>query len=342
MASRQRTSRLRTSSLRTSRPRTRSVRASPLRRTLLAAFVAASVALPVSGAVRPSAVPAPAPAALAPLEDATPLALAERYAAQRDEIRAAERSAAGHGDRRRAKALRAMAAPARSFLFFDGRDGGRSAEVFGDLSRTGRIAVLVPGSDTNLDSYGRFRAGAEALARELGSRSAVVAWLGYGTPGTVSPAVVTPSRGQEAAPELRSFVRELSQARPTARVSLVCHSYGSVVCARAARTLEVTDVVLYGSPGVGYDHTADLRTPATVWAGRSTGDWVAHLPHTQLELPFTAIGLGADPISPEFGARRFEAGGGGHSDYLKPGSVPLRNIARIVSGQAPSEGGRHA
>ncbi|GAA1524158.1 alpha/beta hydrolase family protein [Streptomyces albidochromogenes] len=323
-------------------------RSSRPRRTLIAALVIASVAVPVSGAARPAAVPAPAPAVLAPLSAATPAALAERYAANRDGIRAAERAATGHGDHRRAAALRAMADPARHFLTFDGRDGGRTAEVFGDLSRAERIAVLVPGSDTSLDRYGRLRAGAAALQRELGARSAVVAWLGYKTPGTVSPEVLTPGRAEDAAPALRRFVTELRAAAPAARTSLLCHSYGSVVCGRAAPGLgagDVEDIVLFGSPGAGGDTAATLGSRATVWAGRGAGDWIADVPHGRLQLPFTTAGLGADPMSPEFGARLFAAGDGGHSDYLKPGSPALENIARIVSGRALSgseEGERRA
>ncbi|MFH8408577.1 alpha/beta hydrolase [Streptomyces sp. NPDC018019] len=312
-------------------------RARRLHRALLVALVTASVTVPVSGAARPAAVPAPAPAALAPLTTASPAALAERYAAGRDGIRAAERAAARHGDRTRAAALRVMAAPARQFLSFDGRDGGRTAEVVGDLARAERVTVLVPGSDTGLDTYARFRSGAVALQRELGGRSAVVAWLGYRTPGTVSPEVLTPALADEAAPRLVSFLGELASAKPVARVSLLCHSYGSVVCARAAADARVADIVLYGSPGTGADTVRDLRTRATVWAGRGAADWVAHVPHAQLRLPFVTIGFGTDPVSPAFGARAFDAGPGGHSDYLKPGSVSLRNIARIVAGEHAGE-----
>ncbi|MFD5030442.1 alpha/beta hydrolase [Streptomyces sp. NPDC058405] len=315
---------------------------SRLRRTLLATLVTASVAVPVSGAARPAAVPAPAPAVLAPLRATTPAALDERYAARRDGIRAAERMAAGHGDRRRAAVLRAMADPARHFLAFDGRDGGRTAEVFGDLSQAERIAVLVPGSDTGLDRYERFRTGARALQQALGSGAAVVAWLGYPTPGTVSPEVLTPALADDAAPRLHTFVRELSAAKPAARTSLLCHSYGSVVCARAAPGLRVADIVLYGSPGTGVDHVGRFHTRATVWAGRGADDWIADVPHVRLQLPFATLGFGADPVSKGFGARVFDAGAGGHSDYLKPGSVSLRNIALIVSGETGSEEGRHA
>ncbi|WP_248959072.1 alpha/beta hydrolase [Sphaerisporangium perillae] len=313
-----------------------------LRRALLAALIAASVVVPVTGAARPAAVPAPVPATLAPLRAATPAVLAERYAASRDGIWAAERMAAGHGDRWRAAMLRAMADPARRFLSFDGRDGGRAVEVFGDLTAAERIAVLVPGSDTDLDKYGLLRGGSMRLRQALGDRSAVIAWLGYRTPGTVTLQALMPGRADRAAPDLRAFVRELSAVKPGARVSLLCHSYGSVVCGRAAPGLDVADIVLYGSAGAAVDDAAALRTRATVWAGRGTGDWIAHVPHTRLRLPFVTIGFGTDPVSPRFGARLFAAGDGGHSDYLKAGSLSLSNIARIVSGRAPAEAGRDA
>ncbi|MGW1975059.1 alpha/beta hydrolase [Streptomyces sp. NPDC001889] len=307
-----------------------------LRRTLLAALIAASIALPVSGAAHPAAVPAPTPADLGPLPAATPTALGARYTASREGVRAAARAAAGHGDRRRALALRAMAGPDRHFLTFDGRDGGRTAEVFGDLSRAGRVAVLVPGADTGLDTYERFRTDASALQRELGPGAAVVAWLGYRTPGTTTPEVLTTDRADGAAPGLRRFVRELTSAAPAARVSLLCHSYGSVVCARAAPGLPLDTIVLFGSPGTGADHADRLRTRAAVWAGRGSGDWIGEVPHTRLPLLFTTVGFGPDPVSPEFGARTFDAGSAGHADYLRPGSVSLRAIAGIVSGSTSS------
>ncbi|MFE9726175.1 alpha/beta hydrolase [Streptomyces sp. NPDC005794] len=309
------------------------------RRALLASFVTASVALPVSGASRPAAVPAPAPAAPAPLSTAEPSVLEARYAAGREEIRAARDMAARHGDRRRAATLTGMAGPGRTFLWFDGRDGGRSAEVFGDLSGAERIAVLVPGAGVDLDHYGRLQRGAKALLGELGSGSAVVAWLGYRTPTMLGPSSLTSGRADEAAPGLRSFVRQLGAATPAARMSLLCHSYGSVVCARAASGLEVADIVLYGSPGTGADSAAALHTRATVRAGLGGDDWIASVPHLEVPLPFVTVGFGTDPVAPEFGAEVFDAGGAGHSDYLTPGSVSLHSLAGIVAGKA---GGRHA
>ncbi|MFH9136391.1 alpha/beta hydrolase [Streptomyces sp. NPDC017524] len=310
-------------------------------RALLAALVTFAVAVPVSGAARPAAVPSPAPTAHGTLRDAGPAALARRYAVSRQDIRAAERTAAEHGDLRRAASLRAMAAPGRQFLAFDGRDGGRSTEVVGDLPAARRIAVLVPGAGVGLDAYWRLRRDARALHRELGEGAAVVAWLGYHTPGTVSPAVLTTGRADEAAPGLRALVDGLRVLLPGARISLLCHSYGSVICARSAPGTAADAMVLYGSPGVGARDAASLRTGARVWAGRSGGDWIARVPHVRVRVPFVAtVGFGTDPVADRFGAEVFDAGDGGHSDYLLPGSRSLTNLARITVGAEPLEASR--
>ncbi|MEV4374132.1 alpha/beta hydrolase [Nonomuraea sp. NPDC049637] len=297
-------------------------------RLLLATLVAASVAGPaacVSGEV-----PAPVPAA------APPSGLAGRYAAGRAAILAAERDAVRRGHRRRAAALREMADPARRFLSFDGRDAGRAVEVFGDLATAARIAVLVPGAGITLDKYGLLRGGSMRLRAALGDRSAVIAWLGYATPSSVSLQALTLGRADRAAPALRAFLDELRALRPGARISLLCHSYGSAVCGRAAPGLDVAALVLFGSPGAGAADVAALRTRTPVWAGRTAGDWVGRLPHASVELPSGTLGLGGDPVAPGFGARVFDAGRGGHSDYLAAGSTALANLARIVTGSPVS------
>ncbi|MER5638457.1 alpha/beta hydrolase [Kitasatospora sp. NPDC002227] len=318
-----------------SRPRP-TARSGRLRRTLCAALVTASVALPIAGAARPGAVPAPAPTAPAGVGPLDAPALAGRYATTRADILSAEQAATGHGDHARAAALRTMADPARHFLLFDGRDGGRSVEVFGDLAAARQLAVLVPGADNSLDHYDRLRSGATALNDRLrGTHSAVLAWLGYRTPGTLDPAQTTAALAERAAPPLDAFLAGLHTAAPADRIALLCHSYGSVVCGRAASGLTgVSDLVLYGSPGVGVPNARALHTGATVWAGRGAGDWIAAVPHLRLPLLFTSVGFGTDPVSAEFGARIFPAGPGGHSDYLRPGSPALPALARIVTGAA--------
>jgi hypothetical protein len=306
------------------------------RRALLAALITGAVVAPVSGAARPE-IPAPAPASLPRMTAAT---LDEAYAANRANAAEASRMAAAHGDRERAATDRAMADPSRRFLSFDGRGAGQTTEVFGDLAHADRVAVLVPGSDTSIDTYDRFRTAAQALHERLtrrapaGTGTAVIAWLGYETPGTVSTTVVTADRANEAAPRLSAFIRHLhALAGGKAHLSLLCHSYGSVVCGRAAPALDVDDIALIGSPGTGADSAAALHTPARVWAARGSDDWVAEVPHVRIDVLGTTVGFGTDPISPAFGARVFAAGGGGHSDYFRPGSASLANLTRIVLGE---------
>lgn len=313
-----------------------------LRRALLATLITGAVVVPLAGAARPE-IPAPKPAALAPVTAAT---LDEAYAANRANAAEASRMAAANGSRERAAADRAMADPSRHFLTFDGRGPGLATEVFGDLAHADRIAVLVPGSDTSIETYGRFRNAARALHERLtreapqGTRTAVVAWLGYETPGTISATVATAGRAEDAAPKLREFVRQLRaipDRTPSAaggpHISLLCHSYGSVVCGSAASDLDVDDIALIGSPGTGVDTADALHTPARVWAARGGDDWVAEVPHIRFDLLGTTIGFGTDPMSPSFGARVFSAGSGGHSDYFSPGSPSLTNLTRIVLGE---------
>lgn len=304
------------------------------RRTLLAGLVAAAVVIPVTAAASPD-VPAPAPAVFAESTTAQ-----SRYAANLTGIGEAARTAQEAGRAGRAAKLRAMAAGSpggdgagAQFLVFDGRGTGRAVEVFGDLGTADRVTVLVPGSDTTLDTYQRFRDGAVSLQQRLRAehpRSAVVAWLGYDTPGTVSTTVLTTARADRAAAELGPFLDRLrGLARPGARVSLLCHSYGSVICARTRTGPGVSDVVLYGSPGTGASSAAaGLPTSARVWAGRGSEDWIGGVPHVR----FGGVGFGTDPVDPAFGARVFAAGSAGHSDYLKPGTESLDSLARIVIG----------
>ncbi|MFI5806328.1 alpha/beta hydrolase [Streptomyces sp. NPDC051561] len=316
---------------RSRRPAPLAPRRGRLRRTLLAALVAASVAVPVAGASGATEVPAPAPAVLATPHSATAGELAVRYAARRADIRAAALAADAHGAHKRATVLRELAAPERQFYSFDGRDGGRTVEIYGDLAKADRIAVLVPGADTSVDVYWRLRNSAQALLREAGERVAVVAWIGYRTPATVSTDALTPDRADSGAAELGAISAELAAVRPAARVSFLCHSYGSVVCARAAHALTADNLVMFGSPGTGVPNAAALGTRATVWAGRGSADWIADVPHLSVELPFLTVGFGEDPVSPAYGARHFDAGDTDHSGYLKPGSRALRSLAEIVT-----------
>ena len=269
-----------------------------------------------------------------PLPALTAQGLAARYTEDSTLIARAAGTAQRQGNTGLAKALDGMRGG--HYIDFNPRNQGLATEVFGNLATATRVAILVPGSDTSLttfDSRGTASpgGGAAALAAEAhrldpGARLAVIAWLGYKTPATLSPAVMTSGDAGQGAQQLRPLVDDL--AAHGHQVTLICHSYGTVVCGLAAAHLPVTDIAVVGSPGMDASSVAGLHTTARVWAGRGSGDWIRHVPHLRL----LGLGFGQDPASPGFGARRFDCGGTGHSGYFKPGGASLRNLAYIALG----------
>jgi hypothetical protein len=265
----------------------------------------------------------------------TSSALSSRYAATAGAIATAAQAARRSGDTQLASALAEL--HAKQVIFFDPRGQGLAGMVLGNLATARRVAILVPGSDTTLTTFfSRGTAspggGAAALAAEAGrldpgARLAIIAWLGYPAPATLSPAVATSGDASAGARALRPLVAALAGRGD--QVTLLCHSYGSVVCGLAAPGLPATDIAVFGSPGMDASSVRSLDTTARVWAGRGDGDWIEYVPHVQL----LRLGFGADPMSPGFGARIFATGPGGHSDYLRPGSVSLRNLADIALGE---------
>jgi hypothetical protein len=298
---------------------------------LVAAVVFGTVAAAFPAGAGPGSVGQPPP-----LPALTSQALGARYAADARAIASVGHAAARAGDATLAAALATL--HTRQVVFFDPRGQGLAGVVFGDLATARRVAILVPGSDTTLATFfsrGSASPGgaAAALAAEAArlaprARLAVIAWLGYPAPAMLSRAILTSADAAAGARNLRPLVTAL--ARHGDQVALLCHSYGSVVCGLAAPRLPVSDIAVFGSPGMDAPSAAALRTTARVWAGRESDDPIRFVPYVQL----FGIGFGADPMSPGFGARVFATGAGGHSDYLRPGSVALRNLALIALGDA--------
>ncbi|MQY08264.1 alpha/beta hydrolase [Actinomadura macrotermitis] len=300
-------------------------------------FLAVSAVLAVTG----SLVGAPGIGYAAPTAPTTIQRLPAHYAAVRQDIeRAADLAATTH-DATRARTLRAFLAPGRRFLAFDARGHGRAVEAVGDPATADRVAVVVPGADGGLadfDSWKWAGGGARALAAQArslapGTRLAVIAWLGYDSPSTLGPGVLTTGAADAGAGPLRALLTDLHRVNGRARFALLCHSYGSVLCGRAAPRLPaglpVDEIALYGSPGTTARSASALSATAAVWAGRARGDWMRHVPHVRVG----GLGFGRDPVSPAFGALRFDAGAGPHSAYLKPGSTALRNLTWIALGR---------
>jgi hypothetical protein len=302
-----------------------------LRRVTALAVAAAAAGLTLTAAVNPQPPPEP-PVSLPAL---TPAALAARYTASSAAAALAAGAAARSGNPALAGSLTALSR--QHLLGFDPDGPGEAVEVLGNLATARRVVILVPGSDTSLATFASRgsaspQGGARALAAQArrvdpGARLAVVAWLGYRTPSLLSPAVLTSGNAGQGAQTLRPLV--ISLARHGDQVALLCHSYGSVVCGLAAPRLPVTDIAVFGSPGMDASSVRSLHTRARVWAGRDAGDWIRDVPHVRL----LGIGFGADPTAPSFGARRFGCDDDGHSGYLQPGSVSLRNLAYIALGE---------
>jgi hypothetical protein len=305
--------------------------------------VTVSVVMGVAGSASGApAVSYPAPDGLPAVTTVTAAGLPDRYAAAQRAVAEALAVARSADDQRRATTLESLAG--RDLLEFDGRGNGRAVEVIGDLAGADRIAVVVPGSHTTLDTYNRNSGpggGARALAEEIAAvdpdtRAATVAWLGYDTPQGASPRSATDGLAREGAAALRATVTAIHSVNREAAVSLLCHSYGSVVCAYAATAdLPVADLVIYGSPGVGAASVEELATGARVWAGRAADDWIRFVPYVRV----AGIGFGPDPVGPDFGAYAFPAGDGGHGDYHLPGGESLHSLALIALGgmEVPGE-----
>ncbi|MFC4120205.1 alpha/beta hydrolase [Nonomuraea zeae] len=224
---------------------------------------------------------------------------------------------------------------AGAVLAWPAHPSGRTVRIYGDLAAADRVAVIVPGADTTVATFddGVHRPGgaarallAQAARLAPGTRLAVVAWLGYDAPPTLSLGVLTDGAAVEGAAELRHTVEDLRR-RTRAPISLLCHSYGSVLCAEAVPGLPVADLAVFGSPGLD----APPPSAATrVWAGLGDGDWIRFVPKVRLG----PLGLGADPMVSGYADRRFEVGRGGHSDYFAHGTPSLRNLALIALGRA--------
>ncbi|MCZ0995537.1 alpha/beta hydrolase [Streptomyces noursei] len=206
-----------------------------------------------------------------------------------------------------------------------------------------RVAVIVPGSDIDLttfdratDPYGTPTGMAASLRRQMaaeapGIRTAVIAWVGYTTGRPRPGRRHRPARRGRRAPA-DPLPRRPGRHRDPAP-AVLCHSYGSVVCGLAVPHTgrgQLADLVVFGSPGMRRDSTAELHTTARVWAARDASDWIGDVPNVEL----FGLGHGTDPTDPAFGARRVPAERAqGHTGYLAPGTDSLRNFAAITLGR---------
>lgn len=251
----------------------------------------------------------------------------------------------------------------KQVLFFDPEGDGRISVVEGDLRTAAHVAVTVPGISNDLERYADLMSAAERLHGQV-RNAAVISWLGYDAPVGVGLRVVRMVReiadddlARDGAGALCQFVTGLRDTRPDASITVIGHSYGSLVVGLAARSgLAVNRVVFLGSPGVGADHVTEFVLPdgAVVYAACTSALQETGLkgikigsfdPGALFDDYVTDIGeylkpFGAVPTDPAFGARVVDVGPGStpwgsHSEYFNAGTRSLAVLAKIIEGLDP-------
>jgi pimeloyl-ACP methyl ester carboxylesterase len=258
-------------------------------------------------------------------------------------------------------------------LRFDTKDDGRVVEVRGDLKKAKHVVILVPGMTNDLSTVDGIRERADRIydemAKQYGGSTddiAVIVWLGYNTPDNSPSGYIEASRSDSAKAGAQQLVSDVNMFRAhgmNAHVTVVAHSYGTVVAAQAMKKgLHVDDVVSLGSPGMDADSRQQLGSPNVhLWAtatGRpvtprgEAGEVVRDVILGAVLNPFVARPAaeivtggdyvaqapvhGPDPTERGFGATVFPSSGGGHGAYFDPASEGLENIGRIAVGKRPT------
>ncbi|RFU22218.1 alpha/beta hydrolase [Geodermatophilus marinus] len=201
----------------------------------------------------------------------------------------------------------------------------------GDLDTADAVSLLVPGvgndpvGDLDELTRGAAAVGDAALAASPGLAVATVAWLGYRPPSVLGAPLPGASwHGGRALDAALDGLAATRADRP-GRVTVVAHSYGTVVVDRAADEpgrLAADALVLLGSPGLDND-AAGLEAPE-VYESSSPADpitWLADWYGTETDNPR----VGAEPLPTSWTT--------GHTGYLDPDRPTLPAVGEVVAGQ---------
>jgi hypothetical protein len=250
-------------------------------------------------------------------------------------------------------------------LSFDPQGDGKAVIALGDTTTASAIGVVVPGMGNTLanvanplDNAVNLRRTSDDLAGPaVTDRTSVVAWLGYDSPNTAQAAF--DGNAQAGAPQLVRLVDDLRAAHTGTlppRVTVLAHSYGTLVTGLAARQGMAADAItLVGSPGVGAAHASELGLPAKhVWAARTPEDPVRAVFQTdpaareaaeqvtrygpvQVKVNGGVYAFGPDPSLPGFGAQPIplDARQHGHSEYYEVNTTGIDALTRVLLGRPP-------
>jgi len=268
------------------------------------------------------------------LGDVNGIPLLFRAEANRQRAEADLQAAILAGDRPRIELIQSLLQPGSSLVLYD-PVADRYGVLWGDPTAA-NVAVFVPGvgSDQNVPGWTR-----DAKTLNQASGAAVVMWKGYADPGgsgtaDISRAAFT-GRAKDGAGMLTAFCQDGLQLEPSQQLTVVAHSYGSVVAgvALADDGLQPARVVVAGSPGMTVDSIDGLHLkPGQFYSEHAPGDYVAN----------NLAGFGTDPASSDFGGTRLATNGRGypkvegHSGYFTPGSRAVNGLAAAVTGHVRS------
>ena len=254
-----------------------------------------------------------------------------------------------------------------------------AAVARGDVDHAKNVATIVPGISTTvneklggeIDRAGVIRDAAVAEGKLQTKDVAVVSWLGYKAPGGFDPLhhpldslnnlpdIATSDLAEKGAVKLAGFETGLAASRKygagAANITLIGHSYGSVVSGMATTMTQdgdVNNVILCGSPGMGTYDPSDIHVPKgrRFVSGIPTGDFIQGLGSIR-----AGVGeLGKDPLdddssythisgdatrckdyNPEAGPSLIAPDTTNHSNYICRGTEISRDMGRIVAGQDP-------
>lgn len=251
--------------------------------------------------------------------------------------------------------------PRKYLVTLDTRGSGRCAISIGDIGSAGDVSVVVPGifftvggqmadfTATAGDVYREQATLAPVAAPADGEGVAVLAWMGYRTPGISDfMSLDLAHLGADRLVRTLDGIRSVRTGHEP-RLGVVAHSYGSttaMIALSSGRT-HVDSLTMLGSPGSAVTSAGQLAvTPGEVYVGSAHWD------------PVAGTGFfGTDPGRASFGAATLDLvrGSGpdgardrfrqpfGHNDYLKPGTASLHDVALIAVGRGDlvREGHRH-
>ncbi len=242
-----------------------------------------------------------------------------------------------------------------------------AAVAVGNPDTATNVSVTVPGvSSTVKDSLPGMVTEAQNLQRtaefqrarlRLNGSVATIAWMGYDPPANPLDTgsardtwlTMTDDQAQAGATKLADYLKQIHAANPSAHLTLLGHSYGSLTSSLALQQLHsqgihaVDDAVFYGSPGLELYSPSQLGIDGRAYVMRAPGDSI-----TSYVAPLSALhGWGFDPYNgwlPELSSQAgvspdgiLRGGAFAHADYPRaPDGATLNmsgyNLAAVVAG----------